>query len=108
MRTLFVMGSVMVIAVALSACGGKECKKLAARACEMAPGTKACEEAQRMTSNDECAGFLKDVGLYVQLKNLKVTEPGVKPPAPPPPPPAETAGAVPAPEGTAPVPAPAP
>ncbi len=103
MRTLFVTMAVAVAMTALTACGAKPCKDLTTKACETAAGSPACEAAGRMTNTDECAGYLKDVARFVELKNLKITEAGVKPPAPPPPP------APPAPEaapGEAPAPAP--
>jgi len=105
-RTLFVTMAVVAAMLALTACGPKPCKDLATKACETAAGSTACEAAGRMTNSDECAGYLKDVGRFVELKNLKITEPGVNPPAPPAPPPADGApGAVP---GAAPTAAPAP
>lgn len=109
MRTLFVSLALVVAMTALVACGAKPCKDLEKKACEAAAGSPACEAAGRMTSNDECLGYLKDVARFVELKNLKITQPGVKPPAPPPPPPPPPAPEA-APEGApaaAPAPAPA-
>jgi hypothetical protein len=110
---------VMVVAGVLAmGCGKKPCGDLAKQACELAPGTAACDRAGRLTANDECAGYLKDVKRYGELTTLTVPGPGVKPPAPPPPPPAPEAAATPPaagpeaappppPPATAPVPAPA-
>ena len=78
-RILFVFVMLLVFA----GCGRKQCASLARQACEMAPGTPACERATRMTAEDECAGFNKDVARYVELMNMKVTTPGVQPPARP-------------------------
>jgi hypothetical protein len=107
-RTVLVAISVVAVA-GLAACGAKPCKDLAKKACEAAPDSAACEAAIRMTNNDECAGYLKDVNRYVELKNQKVTGAGVKPPAPPAPAPeAAPAAEGAAPAEAAPAPAPAP
>jgi hypothetical protein len=92
----------MIVAGLLAAgCGKKPCADLAKQVCEMASGTVACDRAGRMTANDECAGYLKDVKRYVELTNLTVTTPGVKPPAPPAPPPPPAPEPAPAPEAAA-------
>lgn len=83
MKAMWILAALTVASLAVG-CGGKACPELTEKACEMAPGSVACEAAGRLTANDECAGYLKDVAKYVELKNLKVTEPGVQPPAPAP------------------------
>lgn len=115
MKTIrVVMGILAMFAVV--GCGGKACPDLAKQVCEMAPASPACESAGRLTANDECAGYLKDVAKFVELKNLIVTQPGVQPPAdepaePPVPeggnPPAEPAAAQPPAAAEAPTTAPA-
>ncbi len=82
MRTVFASIVLAALMVGLVACGAKPCKDLEKKACEAAAGSPACEAAGRMSNGDECAGYLKDVARYVELKNLVVTTPGVKPPAP--------------------------
>lgn len=113
MRTVgTLLAMVALLVIGGTGCGRKHCASLAKQACELAPGTPACERATRMTSDDECEGFLKDPKRYVELMNLKVTTPGVQPPAPPAPPPAADAQAPTAPDaaaqGGAPAPADAP
>ncbi|NOZ00966.1 MAG: hypothetical protein GXP54_03650 [Deltaproteobacteria bacterium] len=63
-------------------CGVKPCGDLQDKVCAKAPGTVACKNASRLTNNDECQGYLKNVDEYVKLSNLVVDKPGVKPPAP--------------------------
>lgn len=79
MRALGILAAVAVAAAA-TGCGGKACPDLAKQVCEAAPDSTACEAASRLTANDECEGYLKDVAKYVELMNRKVTEPGVQPP----------------------------
>ena len=85
MKNLMMVMMVLLIGL-ISACAAKPCNDLAKQVCAMASGTAACEKASRLTANDECRGFLKDVKHYVELTNLVVTTRGVQPPAPPPPP----------------------
>ena len=108
MKAMWILAALTVASLAVG-CGGKACPELTEKACEMAPGSVACEAAGRLTANDECAGYLKDVAKYVELKNLKVTEPGVQPPAPAPAaePAPEPAAEAPAAEALAPAEAPA-
>ncbi len=80
MRTMRIL-AVVAVAAAVVGCGGKACPELTKKACEMAPDSPACESASRLTANDECEGYLKNVEKFVELKNLKITEPGVQPPA---------------------------
>lgn len=80
MKTIWVVMGLVAMFAAVG-CGGKACPELAKQVCEMAPDGPACESAGRLTANDECAGYLKDVAKYVELKNQIVTEPGVQPPA---------------------------
>lgn len=96
MRVLGILAVIAVVAAAVG-CGGNACPDLAKQVCEKAPDSEACEAASRLTANDECEGYLKDVAKYVELMNLKVTEPGVQPPAEAPAAPAATEPAVEAP-----------
>ena len=77
------MVMVLILVGLMTACAAKPCSDLAKQVCAMASGTAACERASRLTTNDECRGFLKDVKRYVELTNLVVTTPGVQPPPPP-------------------------
>lgn len=77
MRLLLLL---LMLSLGVFSCGKKPCAELAERACEIAPGTRACERATRLTASDECADYLKDVARYVELTNTTFSEPGVKPP----------------------------
>lgn len=70
--------------LALSSCASKPCKQLVRQVCEAAPGSKACENAGRLTAQDECLGFLVNVPRYIELSNEEITTPTRRPPAPTP------------------------
>jgi hypothetical protein len=83
-KVLTVILTLSVLGVMLAGCGRNPCRELSNQVCELAPGTDACESASRLTATDECAGYLNDVARYVELKNLKTTEPARQPPSPAP------------------------
>ena len=78
-------------------CGKSPCRDLMKVVCEKAPDTLACRTTSRLTTDEECAAYLKDVNRYVELTNQVVDKPGVKPPAPPAPAPAPAPAPVPVP-----------
>ena len=68
--------------LAIAGCGRNPCRNLATEVCERAPKTVACEAAGKLTADDECNDYLKNLDKFIELKNTTVTEEGVKPPAP--------------------------
>jgi len=78
----------MAVGFLAAGCGKKPCRDLMKEVCETAPGTAACDKASRLTTDDECVGYLKDVKRFVELTNRKIDKAGVRPPAPPAPVPA--------------------
>ncbi|HOA12459.1 MAG TPA: hypothetical protein PKH54_02900 [Myxococcota bacterium] len=70
------------ISLAIAGCGRNPCRNLATEVCERAPKTVACEAAGKLTADDECNDYLKNLDKFIELKNTTVTEEGVKPPAP--------------------------
>lgn len=73
---------VLFIVFSLAALGCKKgpCANLKEQVCEKAPSTPACERASRATNPDECREFLMEVDKFIELANMKVDAPVLKPP----------------------------
>ena len=111
MKKVIIAVVVALMSLAIAGCGRNSCRNLSKEVCAKAAGSVACDAAGRLTADEECADYLKNLDKFISLKNTVVTEEGVKPPAPPAPEPVVTdvvEGDVPAsPDASAPAPAPA-
>jgi len=80
MKKLLTLALTAAVATAICGCGKDLCGELKKQVCGTSPDTVACEKASRMTTEDECEGYLKDVARFVELTNTVVDGPGVQPP----------------------------